>query len=92
MVGSVPVLLISHTREDSIMSKREITKLDQCRHCIIGKIILETEEMSTSAVSEIRMGGENPTRTVLTCYCSNCGTLFHAPTYLKKLAEKTAIR
>jgi hypothetical protein len=22
------------------------------------------------------------------CYCSSCGTLFHAPTYLAKFAEK----
>ncbi|OGZ06938.1 MAG: hypothetical protein A2942_01225 [Candidatus Lloydbacteria bacterium RIFCSPLOWO2_01_FULL_50_20] len=65
----------------------ETQKLECCSHCLIGSVILKTKTRNVSPM----IGGEPVWKVPQTCYCDNCGTLFHVPTMLKKLSEKKDI-
>jgi hypothetical protein len=62
----------------------ESKKLEACRHCLIGTVTLETHTQNVSRI----IGGPLVLKKTEECYCDNCGTLFHAPTMLAKLAAK----
>jgi hypothetical protein len=56
-----------------------IETLGQCRHCIVGTVVLETHTENI-----VRMLGEPPDfNKTQTCYCQNCATYFHVETYLR---------
>lgn len=70
------------TKESEMSRTTETRKLESCRHCLIGTVVLETHTQNVSRI----IGGPLTLKTTQECYCNNCGTLFHAPTMLAKHA------
>ena len=54
-----------------------IQKLEHCRHCLIGNVVLEVTEKNVSRM----LGGPPVIEKTEICYCDNCATLFHLPAY-----------
>lgn len=62
----------------------ETRELESCRHCLIGTVVLETRTQNVSRI----IGGPLVLKTTQECYCNNCGTIFHAPSMLAKIAAQ----
>gem|GEM_PF-4852961 len=69
----------------SIMSGIQREKIGECHNCEFGSIVKETMGSLGSTFIEVLANGQQlPPRTIVSCYCTSCGTTYHLDTILKQ--------